>query len=266
MIMIDGQSVKPDELLTRYPRNSPQREVLHILLESQETYHYESMEQLEFELDLRREIIDGANALYRSGMGFEVFRESRCNGDYWERKNDGGFALRRGVRPSQAIRDIFQNGREYGTECATAMVIIYYKALLEVFGEEVFDELFPKIYLMNWHRIDPLLREIGSPRRAADYLPSDRRYFKNPDVDPETPEWQGENVIDLGGGVYYGHGVGKGPADFFLNALNSNRREDADEEAYLMDKAAWPNFKRLFAAYQRTADRLGDAQSAAAYA
>lgn len=253
MISINGQAVSAAELLSRFPENAPEREMIHALANSAENYRYDSMEQLDFELRLRREIINASNALYKSGMNFEIFRDTKCNEDYWDRRDDGGFALKSGVQPAAAIRDIFQNGRKYGTECATAMVMIYYKALLEVFGDEAFNRLFPQIYLMNWHRIDSLLREVGQPRRSKDFLPGDRRYFKNPDVDPETPEWQGENVIDLGGGIYYGHGVGKGRAEYFLKALNGNRRDDADQEAYLMDTAARPNFRRLYGFYQRSA-------------
>lgn len=262
MISINGNTVAAAELLDRFPEDAPEREMINALANSGENNRYDSMEQLEFELRLRREIINAANALYKSGMAFEVFRDSKCNEDYWDRRDNGGFALKDGVKPADAIRDIFKNGRKYGTECATAMVIIYYKALLEVFGDEAFNNLFPRITLMNWHRIDPLLREVGQPRRSEEFLPGDRRYFKNPDVDPETPEWQGENVIDLGGGIYYGHGVGKGKAEYFLKALNSNRRDDADEEAFLMDTAARPNFRRLYGVYQRNAAQSGDMEQA----
>lgn len=37
--------------------------------------------------------------------------------------DEGGFLLRSGVTPASAIRDIFRNGRQYGFECATAIVI-----------------------------------------------------------------------------------------------------------------------------------------------
>lgn len=253
MISINGNTVAAEELLDQFPGDAPEREMINALADSEEKHRYDSMEQLEFELRLRREIINAANALYKSGMDFEIFRDSKCNEDYWDRQDDGGFTLKDGVKPADAIRDIFKNGREYGTECATAMVMVYYKALLEVFGDEAFNRMFPKIYLMNWHKIDPLLRDVGQPRKSRDFFPGDRLYFTNPDVDPETPEWQGENVIDLGGGVYYGHGVGRGKADYFIKALNSNRRDDADEEAHLMDTAARPNFRRLYGRYQRSA-------------
>ena len=59
-----------------------------------------------------------------------------------ERTEEGGFLLKDGVKPSEAIKDIFVNSSLYGTECATAMVIVFYGAIVNVFPEEVFDRVF----------------------------------------------------------------------------------------------------------------------------
>ena len=67
-----------------------------------------------------------------------------------------------------------------------AMVILYYKALLEILPEEAFNRSFTDIYLMNWNRIDSNLREIGLMRTTKDYLPGDRRYFDNPRRQPRA--------------------------------------------------------------------------------
>jgi protein-glutamine gamma-glutamyltransferase len=131
------------------------------------------------------------------------------------------------------------------------MIIVYYKALLEVFGDEAFNSIFTHIELMNWQRLHREIREVGLIRRTDIYLPGDRRYFANPDVDPLTPEWQGENVIDLGDELYYGHGIGIHKAGVFINALNGRRRAGAERSAYLMDNAGYPNFERLFRLYER---------------
>jgi protein-glutamine gamma-glutamyltransferase len=237
--------------MEQYRPGSVERSILGILSESEDRHSYSSPEQLSFELSLRREIIDAANAQMRSGLRFKIFRESFCNPDFWERTPNGGFALKSGVKPSDAIRDIFKNGRLYGTECATAMVMIYYKALLELFPEEDFNRIFPSPYLMNWHNIERELQSVGAMMKSDTFLPGDRRYFANPDVDPVTPEWQGENVIDMDNGYFYGHGVGKYRADVFIEALNRKRKEDADESAYLMEAVGRPNFKRLFNLYER---------------
>lgn len=246
MITIAGSPFQISQIIGEFPANSVERQLLEQMGNSAETYRYDTLEHLIFELSLRREIVEASRALARSGLRFAVFHKSECNPEYWDRTDNGGFRLKSGVKPSDAIRDIFRNGRRYATECATAMVIVYYGALLELLPEETFNRLFPSIYLMDWHELAPLLRDVGTPRRAADILLGDRCYFNNPDVDPKTPELQGENVIVLPGGLYYGHGIGIVTAEQVLRVLNANRKPDATQEAYFMEGlAARPNFKRL---------------------
>ena len=245
MIFIAGKK-KTMEELSDLAQNELKRSILTQLTSANEKLDYDSEEQLVFELNLRDQTVNAAKALNRSGMNFAIFRKSKCNTTFWTRTGEGGFRLKSGVSPSEAIEDIFKHGRKYATECATAMVIVYYGALLAVLGKNTFDRTFPKIELMNWHHIDRLLREIGMIKKYPFYLPGDRRYFANPDVDPMTPEWQGENVIDLNGKLYYGHGVGIQSASTIINALNENRIENADDSAYLMNSAGRPNYKNLY--------------------
>ncbi len=245
MITVSGSSFDASALADTYPRDSVERQVLETMSQSAENYRYDTVEQLKFELRLRRETVDAAKALHRSWFSFDTFHKSRCNEKYWDRMPNGGFRLKSGANPAAAISDIYTNGEAYATECATAMLIVFYKAMLETFGESLFNELFPNIYLMNWHGVDPLLQSVASPRRALDVLPGDRKYFENPDVNPKTPEWQGENVIVLPDGLYYGHGVGIKTADQMVRALNGNRRPGATHTAYLRDTAGRPEYKEL---------------------
>ena len=198
-----------------------------------------------FELNLRQEIVNAAAALNNSDLSFADFKDSRCNPAYWSRTDNGGFLLREGVPPGEAIGDIFTNGDKYATECATAMMIVYYKALRSIYGDEKFNALFPEIYLMDWDVTEPLLREVTVAQPAADVLPGDRQYFKNPDFDPETPEWQGENVMVLPDSKYYGHGIGIVTADVIISDLNSRRREGASRSAVLLDSVWRPDFEKL---------------------
>jgi protein-glutamine gamma-glutamyltransferase len=255
MVMIANRPFDVTPLAEEYPEGSVQRQLLHSMSQSAEAYRYDAVDQLIFELALRNEIVNAARALDRSRFGFAVFHQSRANPAYWDRTDNGGFRLKPGASPSAAINDIFVDGGRYATECATAMVIVYYKALLEVFGEELFDRLFSDIFLMNWHITEPLLREIGTPQRVSDILLGDRGYFANPDVNPQTPQWQGENVIVLPGGLYYGHGIGIHNAERIIAALNANRREGATRSAHFLDSAARPNFKRLAEVYYRSIPR-----------
>jgi len=253
MIIINNQTFDVGTIIGEYPAQSIERQVLEILSADGGRHTYRSADELRFELALRREIVNASYALYKSGFSFRVFRDSFCNPAYWNRMPDGGFSLREDVRPGDAIRDIFVNGSLYANECATAMIIVYYKALLEVFPEDAFNGIFTKLILMNWQRLHREIREVGNIQRTGVYLPGDRRYFDNPDVDPLTPEWQGENVIDLGDGRYYGHGIGIHRAEVFINALNGRRREGSVRSAYLMDTVGRPNFRRLFDLYVQSA-------------
>jgi protein-glutamine gamma-glutamyltransferase len=243
MIKIRYDTIDPAELAQQYPSGSIEKDVIDILSSSSKIYTYDSRHQLEIELKLRKNIVTAARELYRSGMSFRIFRNSICNPAYWERTDEGGFLLRENVKPTDAVRDIFINGRKYGTECATAIVIIFYKAVLEAFPEERFNELFKRIYLMDWQRDKEL--GIRYYENLTDYLPGDCRYFKNPDVDPLTPEWQGENAIDLSQGRYYGHGIGIKTAKGIIDALNMHREPGSQTSAYLLDSATRPDFKYL---------------------
>lgn len=256
MIVIAGSSFQISEMIGGYPEKSVERQLLEQMSKSQEAYRYNTLEQLKFELALRREIVRAAKELNDSGMKFASFHKSVCNQDYWNRTGNGGFLLKSGVKSGDAIRDIFINGRKYATECATAMVIVYYKALLEVYLEEAFNAIFRSIYLRNWHELNPLLREVGAPEQVAEILLGDRCYFINPEVDPNVSELKGENVIVLPDGLYYGHGMGITNADRIIRVLNANRIEGATRSAYFIENtAARPDFKRLENVSQNTVTR-----------
>jgi protein-glutamine gamma-glutamyltransferase len=206
-----------------------------------------------FEQKLRTAIVAAALALNASGLRFAVFKDTRCNDVFWTRTSNGGWQLRRDANPANAVRDIFRNGSRYATECATAMGIVYYKAILEVYGDDLFNKTFANgaIYLMDWDIRAPLLRRVGQMQalNGAPLLAGDRAYFANPDHALDLPQWQGENVIVLGDGRYYGHGIGVADAQHILNSLNSKRWSAATggepRPAYLMDKAARPDFRKL---------------------
>lgn len=251
MIIIFNNSFKVDEFINEYKPNNIEREIITKMDISKERYEYNSLEQLQFELTLRKNIVIASVNLNKSDMSFKVFRKSICNKEYWERTEEGGFLLKKGIKPSVAIKDITINSSKYGTECATAMIIVYYEALLNTFKEKLFNELFTKIHLMNWHYIDNLLYEAGYIEKQSDYLPGDRRYVYNPDVNPVTPEWQGENLIDLSGGRYYGHGIGIGSAYEIISELNKQRKDNATVSAYLLDSAARLDFKNLANIYYK---------------
>jgi protein-glutamine gamma-glutamyltransferase len=244
MIIVDNKPVSVTPTFEGFTPDTLQAGILKMLIDSSYTYRYESLDHLAAELKIRGSIVTAARDLAHSGLRFKVFRDSMANSDYWRRTPEGGFALRGDVLPSDAILDIYQHGSRYGTECATAMIIVLYKAMLDVMPVDTFNKLYADIYLMNWKHIDRDLALIMRDE-AADMLPGDARYFMNPDVDPLTPEWQGENVYYLGGGRFYGHGIGIEDADSIIRSLNGNRRSGPTRTAYLDDSVKRQDYLQL---------------------
>jgi protein-glutamine gamma-glutamyltransferase len=250
MIRILRKIIEASNIINHYPLSSIEAKVLNILSSSRKIYDYISLEQLKFELSMRDSIVGAAQALFDSNVKFKTFNKSMCNTEYWERTEKGGFLLKKNVSPFDAISDIFtENSSKYGTECSTTIIILYYKALLSLFPEELFNRVFKNIHLLNWHYIDPNL-EVRTYIIDGDYLPGDCRYFKNPDVSPEEEEWRGENAIDMGNGKYFGHGIGIEAPETIISALNRHRKEGSTESAYITDFVTSPNFKYLWNLYQ----------------
>jgi len=225
------------------PLSTIEREIVQGKQQNLVSYRYDSIDELQFELDIRLAIIAAARALYGSGVGFATFEDSRCNPLYWNLTRTGGFRLRDDVKPSDAINDIYANGTLYAFECATAILIIMYKAVLDVLGAELFDRHFQELYLRDWHS-DSELRLVVTNNKLAAY-PGDVVYFKNPDHDPEMPEWQGENAVMLGNGLYFGHGLGIETADKIIATLNTLRIPDSTTSAYMLDLVVTPDFDLL---------------------
>lgn len=217
-----------------------ERHVFDAKYRSPQVYSYPAMEDLQFELAARSRIADAAVALERGGADFENFKDSYANSRYWDRTGQGGFMLKRGVAPADAINDIFYNGRLYGFECAMAVIIVLYKGILDVIGAGPFNRLFGGLYLYSWEH-DSDLRLITRENVPETFI-GDVLYARNPDFDPKTPEWQGENLIKLGDDRYFGHGIGIGSAQYFIQSLNNNRRPGSNRSAYLMDQATYPDY------------------------
>lgn len=242
MIWIAGRQVNPLMLQAEWGLNDVQQEIVHRMAASRVVFEYASADVLRFELKLRDHLVKSARALYMSGIAFSDFEHSRSNPEFWEQTELGGFRLRPGIPPSRGIIDIFQNGRLYATECATAMVIILYHAVLKSIREADFERLFADMILYDW-RYDQDLDLQTLPTNT--FLPGDILYFANPDYDPSKPQWQGENAVFLGGGLYYGHGAGIRTAPSMIEFLNENRKPGAMRSAYLVSQATRPGFAYL---------------------
>ena len=248
MIILSHFPVDPTDI-EYLPSSSTERNIIETMGSSDAPYDFDSLGQLKFELTLRMNIIAAAKELERSGVRFAKTQEKCCQ-THWDLIRGigvqrDGFKLKEGVNPSEAITNIFENGSKYAFECSVAPGIVFYKAILDSFGEDIFDNLFVKIYLtsINW---GTAVRDLKLTwQKAPDYFPGDRRYFNNPDVHLKKFAWKGENVIDLGDGTYYGHGIGIKSASTMIYLLNKNRKRGAVRSAYLEDKAGRPDIKYL---------------------
>ncbi|WP_410771632.1 protein-glutamine gamma-glutamyltransferase [Fontibacillus sp. BL9] len=218
------------EQMGRLRLTGVEQEILRYKQQSPVTYRYGSIGELEFELKTRSAIVEAARALHASGAKFATFKNSRCNEALWIREQNGGFRLRNGVTPAEGIRDIFRNGRAYAFECATAMVIVLYKGVLDSIGEPAFNAYFAGLFLYDW-KYDSDLRIIS----AMEAYPGDVLYFKNPDFNPMTPEWRGENGILLPGGTIFAHGMGIRTPEEIIALLNTRRRPGSMTSAYQTD-------------------------------
>ena len=109
MIEISGNVVKPENIIRDYANDATEQKIIDLIAESTEEYNYESMEQLKFEIKMRKEIINSALELNESDMGFATFRKSKCNLDFWNRTDEGGFVLKDGVKFLQTVQSTPQN-------------------------------------------------------------------------------------------------------------------------------------------------------------
>jgi protein-glutamine gamma-glutamyltransferase len=216
-----------------------QREIYDHLDQSLTLFEFDSTFQLLFEIRLRENIIEAALKLKDASVAFTSFKYSKFNPIYWT-KGPSGYLLNPNVRPSDAISDIFNNGQEYGFECSTAMVIIFYKAVLESIRVADFNYLFRGLLVWNWN-YDPDLAIITL--EGSEFIPGDVVYFMNPDF--EMPIWRGENAVVLGKGLYYGHGIGIGTAKEMIEALNTLRKEGSTTSAFMLQQHSRLNSKYL---------------------
>lgn len=190
--------------------------------------------------------VGAAEAMDKSDHSFALIKDHRFNDKYWTAEGDGTFKIASGARPSEALDDIFQDPSSYGFECATALVITQYKAMRDLLGAADFDRVVPRLRVGPWESeatLDSLIRRSGtsaedaSPARKASLHAGDYGYFNNHDVSDKGREegWQGENVIYLGDGRFYGHPFGIVDEKTIVDHLNSQRRVGSTRSASFLD-------------------------------
>lgn len=206
-------------------------------------FSYSFAEELWFELKVRANIIKSAYEMNNGQAAFADFAYARCNPRYWILTRAGGFLLRPDVEPAKAIVDIFQNSSLYAFECATAIPIIYYHAVLNSIGRRLFNAFFQNLYLYSWHT-DTDLGIITFFSELS--VPGDVLYVRNPDFAWNMPQYRGINAVLLPDGNLYGHGFQIRSAEEMIQILNTKRNPGSRQSAYLSKLVTRPSFKYLF--------------------
>ncbi|MHC4831130.1 MAG: peptidoglycan-binding protein [Planctomycetota bacterium] len=186
------------------------------------------------DLKIQKCMVEACEAMDAAGHEFALIKDHYANEDFFTMERGGVFKLKPGTNPSDAIDDIFANPDEYGFECATAMVIVYYKAMKDMIGDKDFDAIMGDLKIGPWvneRDLDSIQSVSGSGQTESDGThkpkPGEYRYIRNWDVSKKgkAAGWQGENVIYMGNGKYYGHPFGEASADAIVSHLNGHRKK-----------------------------------------
>ncbi len=209
-------------------------------------------------VEIGRAMVDAAYALAKAQP---EFGDLEFNPGAWRFEDEdadyedgmGIMVPAEGVPPHLALEDIFKNPDMYAFECATALTIVRYKAMLDLLGPEDFDRVCADLRIGPWETEDDAERlwkiegagARGEEREATEaqkalLKPGEYSYFRNWDVSKEGFEggWQGENVLYLGDGLYYGHPFGVVSGEDIVEYLNGARKRGATRSASLLDLRA----------------------------
>lgn len=235
MIRLQGRKISKSDL----ELTESQIKIYEAIDQSIQYFNYNTLHELKFELFLRDSIIQTSFLLNDSNVVFAPFKLSRFNQDMWIH-TEKGYLLKTTISPSIGIKDIFLNSQKYAFECSTAIIIIYYKAVLESIKEEYFNILFQNLFVWDWNYDKDLgiITQIGN-----DFIPGDVVYFFNPDYD--NPVWMGENAVFLGNDLYFGHGIGVRSSEDMIKELNKLRKEGAEKSAFLLSQHSRLNYNFL---------------------
>ena len=242
MIQIAGVPLQQNE---NWQLGSIEKTIIQQMQNAPIDYSYHFVDELLFELKVRTNIIKSAYEMNNSQAAFSDFFYARCNPRYWQLTRAGGFLLRPDVQPADAILDIFRNSSLYAFECATAIPIIYYHAILNSVGSYLFNSLFQNLYLYSWHT-DADLGIITF--YSNHFLPGDVLYVNNPDFDRTIPQFRGVNAVLLNDGKLFGHGFNIRTTEEIIQYLNTKRKPGSYQSAYLTKLVTRPSFKYLFRA------------------
>ena len=208
------------------------------------------------ELAFRAHVVHAAKALAAGGASFAGSADGdKVNKDLWTMGFGGRIQVRKFMpdgsigKPADALRDIFTNGRAYGFECATAMMVIYHKAILDHVGDKAFNEMFsePKqLAFFRWSIEDDDFLDVKKlVHKPMPLQPGSHYYYTNPDASAENSAFGGENVLYLGAGEFYAHGIVGSSGTYIvsekdiMDTLSALRRHGATTAPSRVAMAMW---------------------------
>lgn len=189
-------------------------------------------------------IVNACELLAKANHKYSTLPFQSFNREMWQGTGVAGlgsvggvFKLKDGVKPSDAVNDIFNNPKKYKFECATALVIAYHKAILDLIGPKDFDANFKDLKMGPWKYSDTFKQYWGTVNSGKPFQVGQYGYIKNSQVDAISwcKGWQGENVISLGGDKYYGHMYGITTGQKMIEAMNKHRNVWAKHSAAMTD-------------------------------
>ncbi len=222
------------------------------------------------QMSTQRSVVNAAKEL---ASAKPRFGHTKLNPSFWSEVEvpvaNGGqgndkvtkFQVKPGVKPSDAVIDAAKNASENTMECATAVKLIQYKALLEQLGEDRFNVVcagmmigpgateapLAQLQSRRSPEPDPSKRPPTAPVPYAPRLkPGDIVYARNSDVSPagRAGGWQGENAIYLGGNQYYGHPFGVTTEQEIIDRLTQQTNfgipAEWIDEQYMLDPSKAP--------------------------
>ena len=221
------------------------------------------------EIAFRAHVVNAAKALAAGGAAFAGASDGdKVNKDLWTMGFGGRIQVRKFMpdgsigKPAEALRDMFSNGRAYGFECATAMMVIYHKAILDHVGDEAFNKMFSEprqLAFFRWSIEDTDVLDVKKlVHKPMPLQPGTHYYYSNPDASPENSAFGGENVLYLGQGEFYAHGIVGSSGSYIVSekdivdTLSSLRRTGATTapsreamamwlDGYALSKKAFPD-------------------------
>jgi len=226
------------------------------------------------DLAFRQRVAQAARDLAASGASFSGCQENdSVNKDLWTLGYGGRMQVRKFLEagklgsPAVALKDIFEHGRRYGFECASAMMVLFHKAILDTVGDTIFDKMFTEpayLKIFRWELKDNDYLELEQIEQGkSDLVPGSHYYYKNPDASAANSAFGGENVVYLGSEngqrMFYAHGVcgAKGTylvsEDELIASLSSLRRMGATTAPFRDTFTYSIDAKRLAAKAQQLA-------------